>query len=107
MACSRCGIATSGDAERGLLISGRRLSHILDPRSGEPLVDAWSVTVIARDALTADALASILSVLGPDDGLPWLAQHYPDAAVLFTRESTGEVESRQNANFGKFSLSRE
>lgn len=61
---AECGIATSGASEQFLEIEGERFSHILDPRSGEPLRQTRSVTVIARDAATADALASALSVLG-------------------------------------------
>lgn len=58
------GIATSGAREQFLEIEGERFSHILDPRRGEPLRHTRSVTVIAADAATADALASALSVLG-------------------------------------------
>ncbi len=61
-------IATSGDAERHLDIAGVRYSHIVDPASGLGVVDAPTVTVIARDATTADALASSLSVMTPDKG---------------------------------------
>src|SRR5207244_4652019 len=40
-------ISTSGDARQHLVINGRRYSHILDPRTGQPLSSRSSVTVLA------------------------------------------------------------
>lgn len=57
-------IATSGDYERYCEIGGRRYSHIIDPRTGMPVVGAASVSVIGPDCETADALATAASVLG-------------------------------------------
>lgn len=65
---SDVGIATSGDLEQVSIVDGVRLSHIIDPRTGEPLKEAPSVTVIAPDATTADALSTALSVLGVAEG---------------------------------------
>jgi len=69
---ARAGIATSGHAGRGFELEGRRYSHILDPRSGEPLVAAPAASVFAPDATTADACASAACVLGPEAGRAWL-----------------------------------
>jgi thiamine biosynthesis lipoprotein len=56
------GVATSGNYERP--------SHIIDPRTGRPIEEILrSVTVVAADSMTADALATALYVLGPADGL--------------------------------------
>lgn len=65
-------VCTSGNYERFVEIDGRRYSHILDPRTGMPAGRLPSVTVFAADAMTADAWATALSVLGPDgiDRLP-------------------------------------
>jgi len=57
-------IATSGDTEQFVIIDGERYSHILDPRTGLGLRHSLCISVIARDATTADALASAVSVLG-------------------------------------------
>ncbi len=57
-------VATSGDYRRFSVIEGRRYSHIVDPRTGRPVAESSSVTVIADDAATADAWATALSVLG-------------------------------------------
>jgi len=75
-------VSTSGDYRRFLEIEGRRYSHILDPRTGVPVENATSVTVIARDAVTADIRATALSVLGPTAGIPWI-ENDPALAALF------------------------
>jgi FAD:protein FMN transferase len=61
--------ATSGNSERGILVDGRRLSHLLDPRTGHPAADVGSVTVLARSALAADCLSTGLYVLAARDGV--------------------------------------
>ena len=58
------GVASSGDANRYVEINGIRYSHIVDPRTCEPLTRRCVATVIAPTATTADALASALCVLG-------------------------------------------
>jgi thiamine biosynthesis lipoprotein len=58
-------VCTSGDYFRYVEIGGRRYSHIIDPRSGQPAREAHSSTVAAPSAMIADAWATALSVLGP------------------------------------------
>lgn len=59
-------VCTSGDYARFLEISGRRYSHIIDPRTGRPAEGVVAVTVFAPRAETADVWATALSVSGPD-----------------------------------------
>jgi thiamine biosynthesis lipoprotein len=66
--------STSGNSERGLAVGGRRVGHLLDPRTGEPAPDFGSVTVVAKDGLTADVLSTAFFVLGPEEGLA-LSEH--------------------------------
>jgi thiamine biosynthesis lipoprotein len=61
--------STSGDSERGVVVDGRRIGHLLDPRTGTPARDFGSVTVVAADGLTADVLSTAFFVLGPGDGM--------------------------------------
>lgn len=74
-------VATSGRSQRGLRIKGRWYSHIFDPRSGEPADGVASATVIAECSADADALATILNVLPPGDGLR-LANSIPGVDCL-------------------------
>ncbi len=63
-------VATSGDYYRFFIKDGKRYSHIIDPRTGYPVSgNPMSVTVIAPDCLTADALATAITVMGPSEGL--------------------------------------
>jgi thiamine biosynthesis lipoprotein len=61
--------STSGNSERGMVVEGRRIGHLLDPRTGEPAPDFGSATVVAKDGLTADVLSTAFFVLGPVDGM--------------------------------------
>ncbi len=76
-------VCTSGSYARHVEIDGRRYSHVVDPRTGWPADATPSVTVVARDALTADAWATALSVLGPA-GLPLLPDDGSVEALLVT-----------------------
>ena len=62
----RGGLATSGDARRYVIWQGRRLGHILDPRTGWPVEGApRSVTVLAATCLEAGTLATLAILRGP------------------------------------------
>lgn len=56
------GVATSGDYERFFVIEGETFSHILNPKTGKPVKDARSVTVIGENATLTDAAATAVSV---------------------------------------------
>ena len=63
------GFATSGRAMRPIQIGDREISHVFDPRTGQP-VDHWSgVSVISSSARLADILSTTLMVLSFDEGL--------------------------------------
>ena len=78
--------STSGDYERFFIRDGRRYHHILDPALGWPARGTRSVSVVAPDATTADALSTGLFVLGAErgaeivDGLPGVGAVWVDAA---------------------------
>ena len=62
-------IATSGDYERFFEEDGVRHHHVLDPRTGESARSVRSVTVLADDGLTTEALSKTVFVLGAQRGL--------------------------------------
>lgn len=87
---SDAAVATAGDYRNAWTDArGRRRSHILDPRTGEPVADGVaSATVVDREGARADALATALLVLGPDGGRA-LAARERLAARLVLREADG------------------
>ena len=91
-------VATSGDTWQYVEIDGRRYSHIVDPRTGLGLTDHSSVTVVARDGITADGLASAVSVLGPEDGIK-LIEATPDAAALVVRATQGKIKTYRSSRW--------
>jgi thiamine biosynthesis lipoprotein len=80
------GVSTSGDLEQHVEIAGTRYSHIVNPKTGRALTGRSSVTVIARDDMTADALATAVSVLGMKRGLE-LVRSIPGTAALICQSS--------------------
>jgi thiamine biosynthesis lipoprotein len=78
---SHAAVSTSGDAEQFMIVDGVRYSHVFDPRSGRPLTGRGSVTVVAPDGTTSDALATAVSVMGGEQGLA-LVDGTPGAAAL-------------------------
>jgi thiamine biosynthesis lipoprotein len=109
-------VATSGDAFQYLEIDGRRYSHILDPRTGIGLTTPGSVTVIAPDGTAADALASAVSVLGPERGLKRIARKCRCEALILRRvqepgglpgqaeSNSDEIKTYESAGFKKYEV---
>jgi thiamine biosynthesis lipoprotein len=85
-------VSTSGDAEQWVEIEGRRYSHVFDPRTGRALEGRRSVTVVAREGILADALATALSVLGPERGRA-VVESYSGTAALWVEGGEVEVAS--------------
>ena len=79
-------VATSGDYEQYFLKGNKRYSHILNPKTGYPANSGViSVTVIAPNGLTADALTTSIFVLGKDKGST-LAKKFTDVKVEIIEE---------------------
>lgn len=88
---SNAALTTSGDAYQHITLDGQRYSHIVDPATGLGLKRPAATTVIARNCITADALATAVCVLGPDRGFK-LLEKYPgsDAIMLLAPLRTDE-----------------
>jgi len=62
-------IATSGDYRNYVEKDGARYSHTINPRTGRPIAHGLaSVSVITASAMRADALATAIMVMGPEQG---------------------------------------
>ena len=85
-------MAGSGDYRNYFEEGGQRYSHTIDPRTGRPIEHRLaSVTVVARNCMHADAMATALMVLGPEDGYN-LAVEKELAAYLIVHGDDGFVE---------------
>jgi thiamine biosynthesis lipoprotein len=89
-------LATSGNGVHGRVVGGRRIGHLLDPKSGQPAPDFGSLTVWAERGLLADCLSTGLYVMGPDAALAWAARH-PGVEVLALERDGDALRLRASA----------
>jgi thiamine biosynthesis lipoprotein len=82
-------VATAGDYRRFFEDGGRHYSHIIDPRTGWPVThNTVSATAIAAGCMQADALATLLMVMPPDEAMA-LANRRKFPAMLIDRNGAG------------------
>jgi thiamine biosynthesis lipoprotein len=91
-------ISTSGDAERFVIIDGHRYSHIINPVTGMGVEDRASVTVVAPDGATADALETSVYLLGPERGLS-LVEEIPGTAAVYLRSTPEGIRRFESSRF--------
>jgi thiamine biosynthesis lipoprotein len=84
-----CGIATSGDYERGFDVGGVRYHHLLDATTGRPARGVASATVVAPTAFDAGRLATAAFLLGPIRGMHLLESTLSVEGALIT--AGGEI----------------
>jgi thiamine biosynthesis lipoprotein len=86
--------STSGDYERTFVdANGVRYHHIIDPRTGQPARATRSVTVMAKDAFTADSWSKVLFIQGADKALPLVEKMDDFDAVWVTAKNDVVVSS--------------
>ena len=94
-----CGVATSGKDRRRWNRNGVLQHHIIDPETNQPVdTDLLTVTVIAPDAMQAEAGAKAAFILGSRAGLEWIEAHAPFAAV-FILDNGQVIYSRRMEEF--------
>jgi thiamine biosynthesis lipoprotein len=62
-------VATSGDYEKYFIKNGQRYHHLIDPRTGFPANHNSSVTVLTDAGIKADAWATALFIMTPDEAI--------------------------------------
>lgn len=83
-------VTTSGHYRRFTLVDGQKTSHIIDTRTGQGSDKLSSVTIIAPDAITADGLATAVSVLGQEKGLA-LIEEFPGVEAIVMANGTHQI----------------
>lgn len=81
-------ISTSGDYERYFILNGRRYHHLLNPKTGYPAEGCQSVSIITKEGVFTDALATGIFILGPERGLKVLEEMGFDGVIV---DSTGKI----------------
>jgi thiamine biosynthesis lipoprotein len=75
-------LSTSGSYERFVEVEGVRYSHLLDPRTGQPVQGMLSASALTQSATAADALSTAFFVLGVDRTRAYCAAHPGTGALL-------------------------
>jgi len=95
-------ITTSGSYRKFYESEGKKISHLIDPRTGYPSQNELiSVTVFARDAITADAYDNALMVMGLKNAMQFVEKRKDMAAHFIYRTSKGAVADTASSRFYK------
>jgi thiamine biosynthesis lipoprotein len=78
----RASISSTADYERGMTLCGRRISHVVDPRTGMPVEGMLGTSVVAPTATEADALSTALYVLGFEGAKRHAEAHHESALIV-------------------------
>ena len=82
-------VATSGDYEKYFIKDGKRYHHIIDPRTGFPATHNRSVTVLTNAGINADAWATALFIMTPNEAMK-LIKNEPNLEAIIVR-ANGEL----------------
>lgn len=90
-------MATSGDYRNYFEVDGRRYSHTIDPRNGQPIAHQLvSTSVIMPSCADADAWATAIMVLGPELGMQ-VAEANNLAVYMILKQDEGFSSSNSTA----------
>jgi thiamine biosynthesis lipoprotein len=102
LALPACSVATSGDYARYFKIGNQHFSHIIDPRTGRPIANMSSVTIVAPEAVDTDVLSTGVSVMGADAGLA-LVEKLPGVdCMVMVRQPDGTIGKRMSSGFARW-----
>lgn len=93
-------VAGSGSGRRGVAVAGRRLGHVIDPRTGRPAEAVAGAVVVAVDATTADVVATVVNALSPTEAISWLETLPEVAGLVVAADGTVIVDTVWLDRFG-------
>ncbi|CAN5522588.1 FAD:protein FMN transferase [soil metagenome] len=95
-------ITTSGNYRKYYESDGKKISHLIDPRTGYSIQNEMiSATVYAKDATTADAFDNALMVMGIDSALHFVEARKELAAYFIYKRKDGTVADTATTRFYK------
>jgi len=86
-------VSTSGDYERFFMEDGKRIHHLIDPKTGYPARGVMSVTVVGPLAVYTDSLATALFISGIEKGLDIAGTFGYDALMIDETGGTHMTDS--------------
>lgn len=93
-------ITTSGSYRNYYESEGRTISHIVDPRTGYTVsTNLISVTVWAKEAMTADAYDNALMLMGMEEALSFMEKKKEMAAYFIYKDPSGQVRDTASSRF--------
>ncbi len=93
-------MATSGDYQNFYQIDEQTFSHTIDPKLGRPVTHRLtSVSVVAKDCLTADALATAILAMGPEGGIDFCKSHNVPCYLLIREHEGGGLVEHVSTTF--------
>jgi thiamine biosynthesis lipoprotein len=97
-------VTTSGSYRKYHESGGKKVSHIINPKTGySSQNELISVTVFAKDAITADAYDNALMLMGLIDAMKFVDSR-KDMSAYFIYEDNGVIKDAVSNNFKEFSL---
>ena len=90
-------VATSGNYEKFVMISGKKYSHTINPKKGMPVSGIKSVTIICPNAEIADAMATPVTIMGIDAAISLVNQINHLECIII--DDDNKIHSSKNINF--------
>jgi thiamine biosynthesis lipoprotein len=95
-------VTTSGDYRKFFTAGGKTFGHVIDPRQGRPVNNGIiSVTVIAGDAITADAWDNAFFVMGIENSLEAIRNKPGIEAYMIYKNKEGAIRDTATTGFQK------
>jgi thiamine biosynthesis lipoprotein len=95
-------ITSSGSYKKYFNSGNQQYSHIIDPRTGYPAnTELISVSLVAKDATTADAYDNVLMVLGLKKAFEFLERHKGMEAFFIYKRPDGLIGDTATGGFYK------
>ena len=93
-------ITTSGNYRQYYESEGKRITHLINPFTGFPVDNELiSVTVLAQDAITADAFDNALMLMGLKKALAFVERHKDLGAYFIYRTQNGQISDTSSTKF--------
>jgi len=97
------GLTTSGNYRKYFKMNGRVMSHLIDPKTGYSFQNEMiAVTVLAKDAITADGYDNVFMGMGYKKSLEFLKRKKGMEAYFIYHKNDGSVADTASAGFYKY-----